>query len=293
MILACPACDSRYDLTGHPRGEAFRCRCGATMKLAAMPPADDEIACPRCGAAAPPTANTCAQCAAALVIKACPRCLSRVFQGHKHCSACGTELALAAANDIELGPAGAPGNDRRCPRCSAALHALRIDDIVIDECGGCRGVFLDHAAIKRITVDRSQARAEVLLGVLLRVELNPVPSAGQKMYLPCPVCHVVMNRRLFAAGTGVIIDVCRAHGTFFDAGELPQIIELMMNGSLDKQPRKPAPERADRLDRPRDPRHEISQPLPTSLPVARLHHDPARPRTTAGALVEFLASIFD
>jgi Zn-finger nucleic acid-binding protein len=280
MMLACPACDSRYDITGRTSGESFRCQCGATMKLAVVPPAADELACPHCGAGVAPTATICARCSAALLVKACPRCLSRVLHGHNHCPACGAGLALAASDTSTT------DGDRRCPRCTAALHARRIGDIVIDECGGCLGVFLDHATIKQVTVDRARTHADALLGALPRIELNPLPSAGQKMYLPCPICHVVMNRRLFAAGTGVIIDVCRSHGTFFDAGELPLMIEFVMNGGLEKPPRTIAP-------RMHEPRHEISQPLPISLPVARLHHDSSQPRTAAGALVEFLASIFD
>jgi Zn-finger nucleic acid-binding protein len=280
MILACPACDSRHDITGRSSGESFRCPCGATMKLAVVPPTDDELACPHCGAGVARTATRCARCSAALLVKACPRCLSCVLDDHKRCPACGAGLAVGTRD------ASTADGDRRCPRCTAALHARRIDDIVIDECGRCLGVFLDHATIKQVTVDRAKTRADALLGALPRVELNPLPSAGQKMYLPCPICHIVMNRRLFAAGTGVIIDVCRTHGTFFDAGELPLMIEFVMNGGLDQA-------RSRTIERPRELSHVISRPLPTSLPVARLHHDPSQPRTAAGALIDFLASIFD
>ena len=32
-----------------------------------------------------------------------------------------------------------------------------------------------------------------------------------------------MNRKLFAVGSGVVVDVCRAHGTFFDVGSFPYL----------------------------------------------------------------------
>jgi Zn-finger nucleic acid-binding protein len=274
MILACPACDSRYDVTGLAIGKQFRCRCGAMMTLQAMPPVAGELGCPHCGAGVAASASTCAHCSADLLIKACPRCLSRVFHGHKHCPECGAELALAATGDAQ--------RDRACPRCAAALHARRVGDVVIDECGACLGVFLDHVAVKRVIVDRAQSRAEALLGALPRVEVNPLPAAGQKMYLPCPVCHVVMNRRLFATGTGVIIDVCRTHGTFFDAGELPLIIDFVMNGGLDKAQRKD-------IERMREAAHrELAQSHAAALPTARLHQPSAR----GSAFVDFLASLF-
>lgn len=275
MIIACPACDSRYDVTGHTIGQQVHCRCGATMTLPAMPPVAGELACPRCGAGVPETASTCAYCSAELLVKGCPRCLSRVFHGHKHCPECGAELEIAATAESSAA--------RPCPRCAARLHARRVSDIVIDECGACLGVFLDHVAIKRVVVDRAQARADALLGALPRSTPRPVPAAGQKMYLPCPVCRVVMNRRLFAAGTGVIIDVCRTHGTFFDAGELPLVIEFVMNGGLEQVERR-----------------EIERMRETARRELAAAHDAARAsahgpmaRTRAGSLVDLLSALLD
>jgi Zn-finger nucleic acid-binding protein/DNA-directed RNA polymerase subunit RPC12/RpoP len=271
MILACPACDSRYDVTGHAVGQQFRCRCGATMTLLAAPPQADQLACPHCGAGVAATESACGHCSAELLVKGCPRCLSRVFHGHKHCPECGAELQLAATGETHAA--------RPCPRCTAALHARRVGDLVVDECAACLGVFLDHVAIKRVVIDRAQSRADALLGALRRSEPRPVPAAGQKMYLPCPVCHVVMNRRLFATGTGVIIDVCRTHGTFFDAGELPLIIDFVMNGGLDQAHKKD-------IERMREAAHRELAAAP--LPVARLHQASAR----GSAFVDFLSALF-
>lgn len=225
MILACQGCDSRYDVTGYPVGQQFRCRCGTITTLQAPSPQAGLLACPHCGAGVAPTARACDHCSHQLLLKACPRCLSRVFHGHKHCPECGAELSIAATVE--------PAADRACPRCDDRLGARRVDDLVVDECVGCHGLFLDHVAIKRIVTDRRQARAESLLGALpqtLRQELQP-PG---KMYIKCPVCRTVMNRKLFAAGSGVVIDVCKDHGTFFDIGELPRIITYVMEGGLEK-----------------------------------------------------------
>jgi len=244
------------------------------MTLPAMPPVAGELGCPHCGAGVAATASSCDHCATALLVKACPRCLSRVFHGHKHCPECGAELELAATS-VTASP-------RPCARCAAPLHARRVGDIVIDECGACLGVFLDHVAIKRVVVDRAQARADALLGALPRSEVRAVPAAGQKMYLPCPVCHVVMNRRLFAAGTGVIIDVCRTHGTFFDAGELPLVIEFVMNGGLERAERK----EIDQL------RAAARRELAQARDAARAGHGPAvMERSRASSLVDLLSSL--
>jgi Zn-finger nucleic acid-binding protein len=39
-------------------------------------------------------------------------------------------------------------------------------------------------------------------------------------YLQCPKCQKRMNRRPFAAESGIVIDRCLQHGVWFDSGEL-------------------------------------------------------------------------
>jgi Zn-finger nucleic acid-binding protein len=43
-----------------------------------------------------------------------------------------------------------------------------------------------------------------------------------------------MNRMNFANFSGVIIDVCRPHGTWFDRDELRRIVEFIRAGGLDQ-----------------------------------------------------------
>lgn len=235
MILACTGCDSRYDVTGHQVGQQFRCRCGTVLVLDArtVEAASSQVGlltCPHCGAGVAPTAKSCDHCASQLLLKACPRCLSRVFHGHKHCPECGTELGIAAVEAT---------TERTCPRCPNPMHGRRVGDMVIDECATCHGIFLDHVAVQRVVTDRQQARAEAIMGALPAQEsTTKLPRAGEKMYVKCPMCSTIMNRRLFSAGSGVIIDVCRAHGAFFDAGELPRVIEFVMKGGLEAAQKK-------------------------------------------------------
>lgn len=53
------------------------------------------------------------------------------------------------------------------------------------------------------------------------------------MYVKCPECETIMNRTNFAKRSGILIDTCRGHGTWFDADELPRIVEFVMNGGID------------------------------------------------------------
>lgn len=110
-------------------------------------------------------------------------------------------------------------------------------DVVIHECPDCEGVFLDENAIGLVVEDPNLTRGAALLAGLPR-RPHSVAPADRKMYVTCPTCGTTMNRKLFAAGSGVVVDVCREHGTFFDAGELPTIIDFVMAGGLAKAGRK-------------------------------------------------------
>jgi Zn-finger nucleic acid-binding protein len=129
-----------------------------------------------------------------------------------------------------------------CPRCKSALVGRRVGDVVIHECPDCEGVFLDENAIGLVVDDPGRTRGQALLDSLPRRKHDVLPG-DRKMYVMCPTCGTSMNRKLFASGSGVVIDVCRSHGTFFDAGELPAIIDFVMAGGLAKASARKTTER--------------------------------------------------
>lgn len=170
------------------------------------------------------------------------------------CTTCNTRFEAAGYRDVLCPTCGAiaqQANARPCPRCERLLGARDVSDVVIDECSGCNGLFLDEVAIKRVIDDQHHVRAGALLAALPRVEHHPMPRAGARMYIKCPACSTVMNRKLFATGSGVVVDVCRKHGTFFDAGELPAIIEFVQRGGLAKAAEVDAAREAERVKRDR------------------------------------------
>jgi Zn-finger nucleic acid-binding protein len=101
-------------------------------------------------------------------------------------------------------------------------------------CSGCRGVFLFRAAL-----EAALAKAEAI-GTKLppyRQSSRP-PSARESVraggafepsfeYRRCPVCDGTMNRENFLKRSGVIVDRCLHHGTWFDAGEAQHAAEFM------------------------------------------------------------------
>jgi Zn-finger nucleic acid-binding protein len=211
------------------------------------------LSCPRCGAPASPDAVRCTHCGTALALHACPACFARIFQGAKHCSYCGAE-----ASRVE--PAG-PRPARACPRCRQPLAAIQVGPATLDECRRCGGVWAEVAAFEAIVKD-SEAQA-VVLGAAGPAP-GAAPAGAPQGYVPCPVCARLMNRLNFARCSGVLVDVCKGHGTWLDRDELRQIVAFVGAGGLE---RARAKERED-LDLARR-RLRPSRPARWSRPAAR------------------------
>ena len=150
-----------------------------------------------------------------------------MFLGSKHCPHCG-----AAASDIKAADLAI----LKCPRCKTDMKSIELGAEAMRECENCGGLWLEVAAFERICQSREE-QAAVLGGA------SPAPgqhtnSEEQVRYVPCPQCRQLMNRINFARCSGVIVDVCKGHGTWFDRDELSQIIGFIRSGGLEQSREK-------------------------------------------------------
>jgi Zn-finger nucleic acid-binding protein len=235
VIITCPGCSSRYDVTGRRAGTRARCRCGTVVRIPKLGDQAEMLRCPGCGAPSSADVVSCAYCKAVLAVVACPACFGRVFAGSKHCQHCGAEILAAAQGD----PEGA--SHHKCPRCSAELIGHLLGETLLDECNGCGGVWIQAAAFDKLIKSRDE-QATVLSGSGPYLELEAYSSRAGALetprYLPCPECAQLMNRKNFANSSGVIVDVCKPHGVWFDRDELGRIIQFVMKGGLDESRRR-------------------------------------------------------
>lgn len=182
------------------------------------------LSCPRCGAPAEPDQSDCRYCGTALAQMACPSCFARVFRGAEHCPRCGAELRRDVRADAE-------GLD--CPRCREPLAAVAVGSVSLRECRGCGGSWVGAAAFERICAEREQQAA--VLGALGQpADASGDAPAPPASYVPCPICRRLMNRMNFARSSGVIVDVCKGHGVWFDRDELSRIVAFVRGGGLDR-----------------------------------------------------------
>ena len=107
------------------------------------------------------------------------------------------------------------------------------------ECMDCGGLWVEVAAFERICADREQQSA--VLGTASPAPGHQIDLNSDKnpiSYAPCPQCNQLMNRINFARCSGVIVDVCRGHGTWFDQDELSEIVQFIRSGGLEQARQK-------------------------------------------------------
>ena len=211
--------------------------------------------CPNCGAAAAPESVRCAYCTSTLATAVCGSCYGAIFIGMKHCPWCGS---ASAAGDA------ASGSVFQCPRCDVALARITPGGRAMQECTRCGGLWVGRDTLEEICADQERQEA------VMNFDFAPGTISGQlspeRVYIPCPECGKLMNRSNFASCSGVVIDWCKAHGSWFDHNELKQIVAFVRGGGLHKA-------RAREQDRLEETRRHLKEEQRNLARIARLGGD--------------------
>lgn len=183
------------------------------------------LKCPSCGGFLDAGIRRCTYCAVELASVRCWRCFDLSFAGTQACGQCGATRGLEG----DLGP-----TEHRCPSCDEdVLHLIDVGDHRIEECGACGGVFVDQTTLSRLVRERNvESEAETASAV--KTQRGRVAEAVK--YRPCPICQKVMSRKNFGRSSGVIVDICHHHGTWFDPDELTHVLEFVASGGLRHRP---------------------------------------------------------
>ena len=232
ILITCSNCQRRYDVSRFKIGSKVRCSCGNVMRI--RQPQGHEAAIVRCSACGGPReqgVNQCGFCNSDFTIHerdlhtVCPQCLARVSDRSKFCHACGDRLVAEVVAGEQLAFA--------CPACGEdhKLTSRRLgkERISVAECQRCAGLWISQSSFV-------QLRDRVARNAVAVQSLFPPKPAQQRDrpqvggYRRCAQCPELMNRRQYAAGSGVVVDICRAHGIWFDDEELAQIMDWISRG---------------------------------------------------------------
>lgn len=228
------------------------------------------LRCPSCAAAVAREDLRCRHCGSQLATVACPRCFALVPLGEPHCGHCGAEVSHQARG------AGGP-----CPACQEALTHTVHGAVEMDQCLRCGGVWMARTVFQQLSEDRELQVATV--GYL--PPAGPSTHAEPIHYRPCPACARFMNRTNYGKISGVIVDVCKEDGVWFDANELRRVMDFIQAGGLEKS-------RDRQLRELEDAKRQLAQAarpeyIPASSDWTRAPGDPG------SALVRIAFDIFD
>lgn len=159
-------------------------------------------------------------------------------------------------------------------------HHTIAGDQPVEACRTCGGVWAPRSTLDAV-VEAARARP-------LPKDRPPRKRVGRNVgrvvYRRCPVCEAMMARRNFARISGVILDSCPEHGTYFDHGELPDVVEFVRGGGLELAQRKENEELARERARLRD------APSPGGAPLGDYTQAGALGRTRASSGLDLVAS---
>ena len=112
-----------------------------------------------------------------------------------------------------------------CPVCKNAMITLELEDVEIDHCTDCGGIWLDAGELELLLGNPEQA--EQLLGSF------KIDSECSEKPRKCPICDKKMQKIIIGLSKPtLLIDKCaRGHGLWFDKGELRDIFN---RAKLDK-----------------------------------------------------------
>ena len=106
-----------------------------------------------------------------------------------------------------------------CPVCQTAMIVLELDEVEIDYCTDCRGIWLDSGELELLLGTAAESKA-----VLQSFSPAETREAARK----CPICLKKMEKVLVGGkGKPELIDRCKKeHGLWFDAGELENVLKM-------------------------------------------------------------------
>ena len=114
-----------------------------------------------------------------------------------------------------------------CLLCKQPMIVLELDEVEVDYCISCKGIWLDAGELELLLEDSTKKN-----DFLSSFEKDKTTKEKSRK---CPICKKRMENVRYGNETTVLIDRCKKnHGLWFDEGELEEVIHM---GSLNKNNR--------------------------------------------------------
>ena len=276
LLVACSKCQRQYDATGRDVGSRFRCRCGEVLTVSQAESHESAVVrCASCGAPRREGSRRCEFCNADFTLREldldtiCPSCFARVSDHARFCDHCGKPLSAEPLSVVDTLLV--------CPVCRGdrRLFSRTIGGLGLMECHVCAGMWVEIAIFQQLIAHARQANPTADEWLHAGFERHPATAGTIKAaphgYLPCPDCGELMLRQNYQHRSGVVIDLCKRHGVWFDADKLSRLLDWVHCGGIDaaKTERQQATAQAARFQAIDIARSEAIANLPSARDEVR------------------------
>jgi Zn-finger nucleic acid-binding protein len=114
-----------------------------------------------------------------------------------------------------------------CPRCTAALREAKVDEVVLDRCAGCGGIWLDFAQLDRVLSRESRALKEIL-------PQGPHHHPEGEGPLSCPRCQGTLIRMRTSPDPVTYYACLTCYGRWLDGNELERIVGRPLTAKFER-----------------------------------------------------------
>ena len=125
----------------------------------------------------------------------------------------------------------------KCPACSNLMIVVEHENIELDYCMECSGVWFDAGELELLLESMELEGSGLSLDSILT---SPEAKSSEKKR-KCPICRQKMKKATVGHEPEVLIDACqRGDGLWFDKGEVGQLITQLSDkpsGESDSQGR--------------------------------------------------------
>ena len=111
-----------------------------------------------------------------------------------------------------------------CPVCNSDMIVVEHDDIELDYCSSCHGVWFDAEELELLLRSLNLESSELLLHTLLQSPETETPEKKRR----CPICRQKMKKTTIGEEHKILLDACWSDdGLWFDGGEIVHLLKSL------------------------------------------------------------------
>ena len=115
-----------------------------------------------------------------------------------------------------------------CPACKHPMVIVEHDEIELDYCTNCKGVWFDSEELELLL----EAAELENYRVFLERMIDSSEASTREKKRKCPICTRKMKKTHIGANDELLIDICKnSDGIWFDGGEVAHLLKLLSGES--------------------------------------------------------------